>query len=83
MTLFHLDGVMKKKSVCQSKFDLSKIEEARQLLDTYETSIPNQNKFDETVKQISDLPLFAGMDAGMSKRITKNNAPPSVLVKST
>merc|ERR1711874_757439 len=65
-----------KKSVFQSKYDLSKIEEASQLLDTYETSIPNQNKFDEMVKKISDFPLFAGMDAGMYKRLTKNqNAP--------
>ena len=65
-----------KKSVFQSKFDLNKIEEASQLLETFETSIPNQNKLDETVKKISDFPLFAGMDAGMSKRITKNsNAP--------
>ena len=62
-----------KKLDFQAKFDIAKIEEASQQLDTLETNSTNQKNVDDIVKIFSDISITAGLEAGMSKQITNNS----------
>ena len=68
--------VHKRKSDFQSKFNLNEIEVVNQLLDTLVDNNTNQNVVDDIVKKISDIPILAGIETGMSKQATSNNTTP-------
>ena len=60
-----------KKVEFQSTFDLNKIEEANQLLDTFETDGSSQRDIDDIVKLVFGISIKSGLDSGISKYFQK------------
>ena len=68
--------VDEKKAEFQSKFDTSKIEEVRHLLNILDPNNISKYDMDNITKKLVDIPTIAGVETGISKQSTQsNNAP--------
>merc|ERR1711872_213406 len=61
-----------KKNDFQTKFNLTQIERASQILNTFESDNLNQSDIDDIVKTISEICITSGLETGLSKRIACN-----------
>ena len=63
------DGMMIKKNDFNTKFDSTQIEEATQILDRLMNGRPDQTEIDNITETISNIPISAGLEIGISKQI--------------
>ena len=69
MNLSIQDGMMIKKNDFNTKFDSIQIEEATQILDRLMNGRPDQTEIDNITETISNIPISAGLEIGISKQI--------------